>query len=159
VKNGTVISVFGEEIEIVASSASTNYAFVIGVQTSPPGGGPPPHRHLGEDEVFTVIEGEFELFDGTSWKPFHRGEVRYSLRGTYHGFRNVGESKGAMMFTTNGGGLDEYFAEISPLELPRDMERLQEISRFYRYEYLSLNSRPEEETNREKSYERLPERS
>jgi hypothetical protein len=70
-KNGTVIPVFGEAIEIVASSASTNYAFVIGVQTSPP-----------------------------------------------------------------GGGLDEYFAEISPLKLPQDMERLNEISRFYRYEYL-----------------------
>jgi quercetin dioxygenase-like cupin family protein len=139
-KNGTVIHVFGEAIEIVASSTSTNYAFVIGVQTSPPGGGPPPHRHLGEDEVFTVIEGEFEFFDGTSWKPFHRGEVRYSLRGTYHGFRNVGQTKGVMMFTTNGGGLDEYFAEISSLELPKDMKRLQEISRIYRYEYLSPNS-------------------
>jgi hypothetical protein len=45
-----------------------------------------------------------------------------------------------MMFTTNGGGLDEYFAEISSLELPKDMERLQEISRFYRYEYLAPNS-------------------
>jgi quercetin dioxygenase-like cupin family protein len=143
-KNGTVIPVFGEAIEIVASSTSTHYAFVIGVQTSPPGGGPPPHRHLGEDEVFTVFEGEFEFFDGTSWKPFHRGEVRYSLRGTYHGFRNVGQTNGIMMFTTNGGGLDEYFAEISSLVLPKDMERLQEISRFYRYEYLSPSSRPDE---------------
>jgi mannose-6-phosphate isomerase-like protein (cupin superfamily) len=135
-KNGTVISVFGEAVEIVASSTSSNYAFVIGVQTSPPGGGPPPHRHLGEDEVFTVFEGEFEFFDGTSWEPFHRNEVRYSLRGTYHGFRNTGQTKGVMMFMTNGGGLDEYFAEIASLELPKDMERLKEISRFYRYEYL-----------------------
>jgi quercetin dioxygenase-like cupin family protein len=139
-KNGTVIPVFGENIEIVASSTSTSYTFVIGVQTSPPGGGPPPHRHFGEDEVFTVIEGEFEFFDGTSWTPFHRGEVRYSLRGSYHGFRNVGQTTGIMMFTTNGGGLDEYFAEISPLQLPQDMGRLQEISRFYRYEYLAPKS-------------------
>jgi quercetin dioxygenase-like cupin family protein len=135
-KDGTVVRVFGEKIEIIASSQSTNYTFVIGVQTSPPGGGPPPHRHLGEDELFNVIEGEFEFFDGTSWKPFHRGEIRYSLRGSYHGFRNVGQTTGVMMFTTNGGGLDDYFAEIAPLQLPRDMDRLQEISRFYRYEYL-----------------------
>jgi hypothetical protein len=40
------------------------------------------------------------------------------------------------MFTTTGGGLDEYFAEISSLRLPDGMERLQEVSRFYRYEYL-----------------------
>ena len=139
-KNGTVIRVFGEPIEIMASSTSTNYAFVIGVQTSPPGGGPPPHRHLGEDEIFTVIEGEFEFFEGESWTAFRRGEVRYSLRGSYHGFRNVGSTNGTMMFTTNGGGLDEYFAAISSFELPKDMARLQEISRSYRYEYLPPKS-------------------
>ena len=67
---------------------------------------------------------------------FHQGEVNYSLRGSYHGSRNIGQSLGKMMFTTNGGGLDEYFAAISSLRLPEDMERLQEISKFYRYEYL-----------------------
>jgi quercetin dioxygenase-like cupin family protein len=135
-KNRTIITVFGEAIEIVASSTSTNYTVVMGVQTSPPGGGPPPHRHLGEDEMFTVIDGEYEFFDGTAWTPFGRGETRYSLRGNYHGFRNIGHTNGGLVFMTNGGGLDEYFAAISPLRLPEDMERLNEISRFYRYEYL-----------------------
>jgi hypothetical protein len=37
------------------------------------------------------------------------------------------------MFATNGGGLYEYFAEVSFLELPKDIGRLQKISRFYRY--------------------------
>lgn len=123
-------------IELIASSSSTNYAFVVGLQTSPPGGGPPPHRHLGEDEIFTVLEGEYAFFNGVSWAPFNPGEIKYSLRGSYHGFRNVGQLPGKMMFTTNGGGLDEYFIEISTLRLPDDKERLQEISRFYRYEYL-----------------------
>jgi hypothetical protein len=31
-KNGTIINVFGEPIEIIASSSATNYAFVIGLQ-------------------------------------------------------------------------------------------------------------------------------
>jgi hypothetical protein len=39
-KNGTIINVFGEPIEIIASSSTTNHAFVIGLQTSPPGGDP-----------------------------------------------------------------------------------------------------------------------
>jgi quercetin dioxygenase-like cupin family protein len=135
-ENGTVIPVFGEAIEILASSAATNHAFVIGLQTSPPGGGPPPHRHLGEDEIFTVVDGRFEFFDGTSWTSMHRGETRYSLRGSYHAFRNTGDSNGKMLFVTNGGGLDEYFAQISALRLPGDLERLLEISKHYRYEYL-----------------------
>ena len=132
-KNGTIINVFGEPIEILASSSATNYAFVTGLQTSAPSGAPP-HRHLEEGEVFTVIDGEFEFFDGESWVSFHRGEAKCSLRGNYRGFRNIGQSAGKMMFTTNGGGLDEYFAAISSLRLPEDMECFQEISKFCRYE-------------------------
>ena len=94
-KNGTIINVFGELIEIPASSGATNYGFVTGLQTPAPGGAPP-HRHLGEGEVFTVIDGEFEFFDGESWVSFHRGEAKYSLRGSYHGFRNMGQSAGKM---------------------------------------------------------------
>jgi hypothetical protein len=41
-----------------------------------------------------------------------------------------------MLFVTNGGGLDEYFAQISSLRLPDDLHRLLEISKVYRYEYL-----------------------
>jgi quercetin dioxygenase-like cupin family protein len=142
-ENGTVIQVFGEPIEILASSTATNHAFVVGLQTSPPGGGPPPHRHLGEDEIFTVVDGKFEFFDGTSWTPMHRGQTRYSLRGSYHAFRNAGDSNGKMLFVTTGGGLDEYFAKISSLRLPDDLQRLLEISKSYRYEYLPApNSDP-----------------
>ena len=32
-KNGTIINVFGEPIEILASSSATNYGFVTGLQT------------------------------------------------------------------------------------------------------------------------------
>ncbi len=135
-KNGTVIPLLGNTMEIVVSSASSNYNLVVGVETCRPGSGPPPHRHLGEDETFTVLDGVFEFFDGVSWSPFARGEVRCSLRGNYHAFRNVGEGSGKMMIVTNGGGLDEYFAAISLLELPRDMETFQTISRHYRYEYM-----------------------
>ena len=41
------------------------------------------------------------------------------------------------MFTTNAGGLDEYFQQISPLTLPNDMDHLAEISRHYGYVFLS----------------------
>ena len=135
-KNGTVIPMLGNSMEIVVSSVSSNYNLVVGIETCRPASGPPPHRHLGEDETFTVLEGEFEFFDGGAWSPFLQGEVRYSLRGHYHAFRNVGKGTGKMMIMTNGGGLDEYFAAISSLELPRDVEEFQTISRHYHYEYL-----------------------
>lgn len=40
------------------------------------------------------------------------------------------------MLVTNGGGLDEYFHLISPLSLPDDKQRLEEISDHFGYEYL-----------------------
>ncbi|WP_446742565.1 cupin domain-containing protein [Silvibacterium acidisoli] len=132
----SIIHVFGEPIEILVSSTDSNYTMCVAMQTSPPGGGPPPHKHDREEETFIVLEGEFEFFDRDKWVPFKKGDTRFSLRGTYHGFRNVGSTPGKMLFVTNGGGLDEYFALISRLRLPDDMARLIEISDNFGYHYL-----------------------
>lgn len=134
--NNPSFLIFGETVEILVTSRSTNYQVCVGLQTSPPGGGPPPHRHLGEDETFTVIRGEFEVFDGERWHPLRPGQAHTSPRGQVHAFRNTGTAEGSIMFITNGGGLDEYFAEIAPLHMPEDEERLKEISRHYRYEFV-----------------------
>lgn len=131
-----IIYVFGEPIEIVVTSRSTNYTCCAGVQTCPPGGGPPPHKHEREEETFIVLEGAFDFFDGENWTAFKPGEVKCSLRGNYHGFRNSGTTVGRIMFVTNAGGLDEYFAAISTLELPQDLEQLTVISRHYGYVFL-----------------------
>lgn len=130
-----VIYVFGEAVQIVVPSTLSNYTACVGIQTSPPGGGPPPHRHLREEETFIVLEGTYEFFDGSVWARVKPGEARFSMRGSYHAFRNVGTTIGRMMFVTNGGGLDEYLQEISGLVLPNDMDRLNEISHFYNYEF------------------------
>jgi len=133
----TVLSIFGEQVEILVSSKSTNYSFCVGMQTSPPGGGPPPHLHEREEEISIVIEGQYEFFDRDKWVPFAKGEVKTSLRGNYHAFRNSGTTDGKVLFMTNSGGLDEYFAEISSLVIPRDLDRLVEISKHYGYVFLS----------------------
>ena len=83
-----------------------------------------------------VLDGDFEFLDDEGWIPFRKGEVRCSLRGTYHAFRNSGTTDGRMMFITNAGGLDGYFELISPLAVPRDMDRLNEISEHYGYVFL-----------------------
>ena len=126
-----VIAVLGEQVEVLVSSKSTHNSFFVGVQTSPPGGGPPPHVHEREDELFTVLEGEYELFDGQQWTPFCRGEYQSKLRGELHTFRNCGSTTGKMLIMATPGGLDEYFEFISPLTLPQDITRLIEISKMF----------------------------
>ncbi len=133
----TIIRLQDEIIEVLVSSRSTGNAFCVAVQTSPPGGGPPPHVHAREDELFRVLDGDFELFDGHAWTPIAKDEVRFKARGQVHAFRNCGVSPGRIMFITSPGGLDEYLEEISPLAMPQDMDRLNEISRMYGISYVA----------------------
>jgi hypothetical protein len=60
----THFNIFGDSVELLVLSRQTNGAFSIGRQTSKPGGGPPPHFHQNEDEVFSVVTGRFEIFNG-----------------------------------------------------------------------------------------------
>jgi uncharacterized cupin superfamily protein len=128
--------VFGETVEILVTSESTNYSFCMLVQTSPPGGGPPPHTHKFEDEIFSVMEGEYELFDGTQWTRMTPGEHVHTLRHKPHTFRNCGRTAGKMLCVAVNGRLDEYLEEISPLEIPKDMARVMEISEGYGISFL-----------------------
>ncbi len=126
-----IITVLGEQVGVLVSSKSTRNSFFVGVQASPPGGGPPPHVHDREDELFTVLEGEYDLFDGQQWTPFRKSEYQHKRRGELHTFRNCGSTTGKVLFVATPGGLDEYFEFISPLTLPQDMARLLEISQMF----------------------------
>lgn len=128
--------VFDETVEILVTSESTNGSFCMLVQTSPPGGGPPPHFHKYEDEIFTSLEGEYELFDGTQWAKLPPGEHVHTLRNQPHTFRNCGKTVGKIMCVAVNGRLDEYLEEISPLSVVDDMERLMEISERYGITFL-----------------------
>lgn len=131
-------SVFGEPIHVLISSDQTNRSFAAITQTSPPGGGPPPHVHCHEDEIFTVLEGEFEIFDGISWRPLKQGETAYTLRGQPHTFRNCGTNPGTIQAViVPGSGFECYLEEISVLSMPVDAPKLMEISARYGIEFLT----------------------
>lgn len=123
--------VLGETVEVLVTSESTNYSFCMIVQTSPPGGGPPPHVHKFEDEIFTVVEGEFEIFDGERWNKLAPGEQVHTLRNRVHTFRNCGKTPGKIHCVAIDGRLDEYLDAISQLQMPGDMPRLLDISKEY----------------------------
>lgn len=123
------LRVFGELVEILVSSEQTGNTFCVVTQTCGPGGGPPPHIHEYEDEVFTVLEGEFEVLTNDTWKTLAQGETTYSMRGTLHTFRNCGSGMGKIQgvaFTSMK--FDEYLEAIAALQMPQDLDRLTEIS-------------------------------
>ncbi len=130
--------VFGEPIEVLVGSNETGKSFSVITQVSPPGGGPPLHRHKNEDEIFTVLEGEYEIYDGENWHKLHKGETAFTLRGGVHTFRNCGATTGKMQAViVPGVGLDDYLEAISVLSVPQDMERLLEISSRHGIEFIA----------------------
>lgn len=125
---GKTFTVFGQPVEVLASSRSTSGSFTALTQTCQPGEGVPPHVHANEDEFFTVLEGEFELFDGERWSKLEKGQSGFKLRGQPHAFRASGTGTGKMLVFCSPGGLDEYLESISKLTMPQDLERLVQIS-------------------------------
>lgn len=130
--------VFGEPVHVLFTSEDTGRSFAAITQTSPPGGGPPPHVHRNEDEIFTVLEGEYEIFDGQVWHKLGKGETAYTLRNQPHTFRNCGATAGTIQCViVPGSGLERYLEEISVLSMPEDAPRLMEISSRYGIEFLA----------------------
>jgi mannose-6-phosphate isomerase-like protein (cupin superfamily) len=123
--------VFGDPVDVLVTSEMTDGLFAILVQTCAPGGGPPPHVHQREDEIFQVIEGDFALLQDNAWKPVAPGQIVVGVRGAVHTFRNLGSTVGKIMVIASPGGLDHYLEEISPLSLPQDVARITEISDRY----------------------------
>lgn len=128
--------VFGEEIEILIDGNTSKGTVTVLTQTSPPGGGPPLHSHTYEDETFTVLQGEFELFDGTSWQPLPKGQAFFAPRGGVHSFRNSGTTEGKMLIYASPAGMDDYLEQISPLSVPNDLEELKKISQRFGIQFV-----------------------
>ena len=121
------INVLGEQVDVITNGEMTNGASTLVIQTTPPGGGPPPHQHTREDETFTVLEGEFEVFDHGQWRSVRTGEFFFSPRGSVHTFRNSGTTVGRMAVFIAPAGFERFFEQVEGLS-PADMPKILEIA-------------------------------
>jgi quercetin dioxygenase-like cupin family protein len=107
--------VFGEPVDVLVNSAMSQGSSAVLVQTTGPGGGPPPHMHTREDETFIALEGDFEILSEGQWRRISVGEVVFAPRGFVHTFRNAGSTPGKIMVFVSPGGFENYLEEIGPL--------------------------------------------
>jgi quercetin dioxygenase-like cupin family protein len=121
------VRVLGERVDIFTNGKMTNGASAFVIQTTSPGGGPPPHKHTKEDETFSVLEGEFEVLDHGEWRSAPRGEFFFSPRGSIHTFRNCGTTVGRMAVFIAPAGFEEFFEQMSGLT-PADMPKIVETA-------------------------------
>lgn len=128
---GKVMRAFGDEITVHLSGAQTGGRFTMFTDVTAPGGGPPVHYHLNEDEWFFPQEGRVEFFKDNTWTEVPMGTVVFMPRGVVHTFRNPGTAPLKQLVHTSPAGFEIFFercaAECAKPGGP-DMARVVEIS-------------------------------
>ena len=89
--------------------------------TGPEQAGPPPHRHPW-DEVYVVLEGTLEVFDGQSWRQAKAGACATVPANQVHAYRN-GSSDCRFLTIAGPGHAREFFEQMDAevTTLPPDM--------------------------------------
>lgn len=130
--------IFGEPVELVVLSEQTGGTFAIGRQTCKPGSGTPPHLHDHEDEVFSVVTGRFEIFNGETWTEIPPNGIAYAPRGGVHCFRNCGDTDGTIQFTVSGNHFDIFLEGLSHFRVPEQMQEMIDYSATFGIFYPTL---------------------
>jgi mannose-6-phosphate isomerase-like protein (cupin superfamily) len=76
------------------------------------GGGPPPHRHLAEDELFYIFAGSISFTAGDETRTVGAGESVFIPRGTRHTYRNDGAIDARMIAIYTPSGMEGWFREV-----------------------------------------------
>jgi len=83
------------------------------------GGGPPPHKHLAEDELFAITAGSITFTAGSDARTVSAGESVFVPRGTRHSYRNEGPAPARMIAVYTPAGMEGWFREVcTPVEDP-----------------------------------------
>lgn len=102
--------VFGHFFNFLVTGEESEGRYFIYEDHVPPGGGPPPHTHPDE-ELFYIIEGEFEFILNDVTKPFRvpPGHLVKIPSMAVHTFKNVGTTVGRTITMLLPGNLEQYY--------------------------------------------------
>jgi quercetin dioxygenase-like cupin family protein len=106
----------GGDLVLIKASRDQGFGSLFVELTCPPGGGPPPHTDPSE-ELFYVLEGEFEFVspgpEGLAARPLQVGDSVCVPRGAPHAFRNVGRQPGRLLvFFPQNERMQGFFEEL-----------------------------------------------
>jgi len=76
------------------------------------GGGPPPHRHLAEDELFYVFEGSISFTMGDETRLIGAGQSAFVPRGIKHAYVNTLKTDARMIAVYTPSGMEGWFREV-----------------------------------------------
>jgi quercetin dioxygenase-like cupin family protein len=108
---GERIWIVGDTMTLKATSETTGGKLVLLENLTAPGGGPPPHVHTREDELFYVIDGTFEIRIGDELQALGPGGFALVPAGTVHNFRNTADTPSRILVGFTPGGMEGFFRE------------------------------------------------
>jgi quercetin dioxygenase-like cupin family protein len=101
----------GDVYRFLVTGEQTGGAYFAMEAIVPPGGGPPPHIHLNEDETFYVVEGECDFLLGDRTITAGVGDFVSVPRGNVHRFHNAGTAPTRLILTFTPSGIERFFEE------------------------------------------------
>ena len=113
----------GNLVTNLAEKIDTNGAFLLVEATLAPGTEPPPHVHTREDELFYVLQGEFDIYVGEKGFNLKAGECVFMPRFKPHAFV-IRSHRLRVLALFTPAGLEEAFRVMSSpaqsLDLPTE---------------------------------------
>ncbi len=130
---GKRLQILAETAFLKLGSSETAGLFSVMEGWTPPGAGPPLHRHSREDETFYILDGVYEFTVGTEKFPAPAGSVVFGPRGIFHTFKNSGASPARMLIFAQPAGIDQFFEELSDslAQGPPDPAKLAQLAARY----------------------------
>jgi mannose-6-phosphate isomerase-like protein (cupin superfamily) len=104
-----------EGLTVKASGDETGGAAGVLEATSAPGFAAPAHVHHEADEMFYVLDGEFEILVGEQRVRAQAGSFVRVPRGTVHSPQVVGDRPGKVLIIFVPGGAERAFDEFAAL--------------------------------------------
>ena len=106
-----VINAFEHPTHVLLSAEDTGGAFSMFLVEVPPQKGPPPHAHTNEEEWFYALDEQLEFFLDGTWTRVKAGTAVFMPRGSFHTFRNWGDTMQRLIVQTAPGGFERFFEE------------------------------------------------
>ena len=123
--DAVALNVMGERLTPLTPAGQALGVHVF--DTSAPGqhageAGPPAHRHPW-DEIYVVLRGVLEVFDGQDWRQASAGACVSVPAGQWHSYRN-GTADCRFLTITGPGGARAFFEEADAqiTAFPPDMD-------------------------------------
>lgn len=110
---GRAVTAMTDTVLFKLGGEETGGALAVGLVTVAPGGGPPPHVHAAEDELFLVLEGRFAVWTEGMRSEVGPGDVVFLPRGVPHTYHNVGHEPGRFWVVANPSGFEHFFEAFS----------------------------------------------